>query len=184
MRISNPGKVFFPEAGVTKLELIEYYLLSPSRRSTICGTATVLKRFPNGAGEKPFFQKRVPDSAPEWLQTANITFPSGRRARELTPNDAAHLVWGLNLGVIDWNPWRPTTPTSTIPTRCGSTSTRPPKRPGRRAPGGALRRRGLARARVDRLSEDERIPRDSHQRANRPRARIQGGPPRCTRGGP
>src|SRR6202041_2793289 len=53
----------------------------------------------------PFFQKRVPDSAPEWLQTATVTFPSGRHARELVPNDAAHLVWGVNLGGIDWNPW-------------------------------------------------------------------------------
>jgi DNA ligase D-like protein (predicted polymerase) len=47
----------------------------------------------------------VPDSAPEWLETATVTFPSGRHARELVPNDAAHLVWGVNLGVIDWNPW-------------------------------------------------------------------------------
>ena len=47
----------------------------------------------------------MPDSAPEWLQTTVVTFPSGRHARELVPNDAAHLVWGVNLGVIDWNPW-------------------------------------------------------------------------------
>ncbi len=67
---------------------------------------TVLKRFPEGAGGEPFFQKRIPDSAPEWLQTTTVTFPSGRTARELTPNDAAHLVWGVNLGVIDWNPWQ------------------------------------------------------------------------------
>jgi DNA ligase D-like protein (predicted polymerase) len=65
----------------------------------------VLKRFPDGAAAAPFFQKRVPDTAPDWLQTATISFPSGRTARELLPNDAAHLVWGLNLGVIDWNPW-------------------------------------------------------------------------------
>ena len=67
---------------------------------------TVLKRFPNGAAAEPFFQKRIPDSAPDWLQTTTVTFPSGRTARELTPNDAAHLVWGVNLGVIDWNPWQ------------------------------------------------------------------------------
>jgi DNA ligase D-like protein (predicted polymerase) len=66
----------------------------------------VLKRFVDGAAGKPFFQKRIPDSAPDWLQTANVTFPSGRTARELLPNDAAHLVWGVNLGVIDWNPWQ------------------------------------------------------------------------------
>ena len=66
---------------------------------------TVLKRWVDGVQGEPFFQKRVPDSAPEWLQTATVTFPSGRHARELVPNDAAHLVWGVNLGVIDWNPW-------------------------------------------------------------------------------
>ena len=66
---------------------------------------TVMKRWVDGVAGKPFFQKRVPDSAPEWLQTATVTFPSGRHARELVPNDAAHLVWGVNLGVIDWNPW-------------------------------------------------------------------------------
>ena len=66
---------------------------------------TVMKRWVDGVAGKPFFQKRVPDSAPEWLETATVTFPSGRTARELVPNDAAHLVWGVNLGVIDWNPW-------------------------------------------------------------------------------
>src|SRR5207245_6920104 len=57
------------------------------------------------AAKDPCFQKRVPDTAPEWIETAVVTFPSGREARELLPNNAAHLVWGVNLGVIDWNPW-------------------------------------------------------------------------------
>ena len=106
VRVSNPGKLFFPDAAITKLDLVNYYVE--------CETAvvrhlrerpTVLKRWVDGVVGKPFFQKRVPDGAPEWLQTATVTFPSGRHARELIPNDAAHLVWGVNLGVIDWNPW-------------------------------------------------------------------------------
>ena len=106
LRVSNPGKPFFPDAGLTKMDLVDYYL--------DCGDAvvrhlrdrpTVLKRWVDGVQGKPFFQKRVPDSAPEWLQTATVSFPSGRHARELVPNDAAHLIWGVNLGVIDWNPW-------------------------------------------------------------------------------
>jgi DNA ligase D-like protein (predicted polymerase) len=64
-----------------------------------------MKRWVDGVNGEPFFQKRVPDTAPEWIETATVTFPSGRSARELVPNDAAHLVWGVNLGVIDWNPW-------------------------------------------------------------------------------
>jgi bifunctional non-homologous end joining protein LigD len=106
VKVSNPQKLFFPELGVTKLDLIEYYLeVADAALNHLRNRPTVLKRFVNGAGEDPFFQKRVPDSAPEWIETAVITFPSGRTARELLPNDAAHLIWGVNLGVIDWNPW-------------------------------------------------------------------------------
>jgi bifunctional non-homologous end joining protein LigD len=106
VRVSNPQKVFFPELGVTKLDLINYYLeVADAALNHLRNRPTVLKRFVNGAGEEPFFQKRVPDSAPEWIETAVISFPSGRTAREMLPNDAAHLIWGVNLGVIDWNPW-------------------------------------------------------------------------------
>ena len=104
--MSNPAKVFFPESGITKLDLIEYYLaLAEPVINHLRDRPTVLKRYVNGAAGDPFFQKRVPESAPAWLQTATVTFPSGRSARELLPNDAAHLVWAINLGVIDWNPW-------------------------------------------------------------------------------
>ena len=106
LRISNPGKVFFPELGVTKLDLVNYYLeVADAALNHLRNRPTVLKRFVNGAGKEPFFQKRVPETAPEWIETATISFPSGRTARELLPNDAAHLIWGVNLGVIDWNPW-------------------------------------------------------------------------------
>jgi bifunctional non-homologous end joining protein LigD len=118
LRVSNPGKVFFPGAagdwgedargrpGVTKMDLIDYYLeCEQAVLRHLRERPTVMKRWVDGVEGKPFFQKRVPDGAPEWLQTATVTFPSGRHARELVPNDAAHLVWGVNLGVIDWNPW-------------------------------------------------------------------------------
>jgi bifunctional non-homologous end joining protein LigD len=106
VRVSNPDKVFFAEAGITKLDLIRYYLsVSDAVLRQLRDRPTVLKRYVDGAAGKPFFQKRIPDSAPEWLETTTVTFPSGRSARELLPNDAAHLVWGVNLGVIDWNPW-------------------------------------------------------------------------------
>jgi DNA ligase D len=106
VRVSNPTKVYFPERGITKLDLINFYLeCSEAVINHLRDRPTVLKRFVDGAAGKPFFQKRVPDTAPDWLQTAEVTFPSGRTARELLPNDAAHLVWAVNLGVIDWNPW-------------------------------------------------------------------------------
>jgi DNA ligase D-like protein (predicted polymerase) len=106
LRLSNPSKPFFAERGITKLDLAQYY--TEMAEQVLVGVRerpTVLKRFVDGAAEKPFFQKRVPDGAPEWLQTATVTFPSGRSARELAPVDAAHLVWAVNLGVIDFNPW-------------------------------------------------------------------------------
>jgi bifunctional non-homologous end joining protein LigD len=106
LRVSSPSKVFFPQRGLTKLDLVNYYVeCEQAVVRHLRERPTVMKRWVDGVEGKPFFQKRVPDSAPEWLQTATVTFPSGRHARELVPNDAAHLVWGVNLGVIDWNPW-------------------------------------------------------------------------------
>jgi bifunctional non-homologous end joining protein LigD len=106
LRVSNPDKVFFPQRGLTKMDLVNFYLECADQVVLhLRDRPTVMKRWVDGVEGKPFFQKRVPDSAPEWLQTATVTFPSGRHARELVPNDAAHLTWAVNLGVIDWNPW-------------------------------------------------------------------------------
>jgi DNA ligase D len=106
LRVSNPGKLYFPQAGLTKMDLVTYYLeCEQAVVRHLRERPTVMKRWVDGVEGKPFFQKRVPETAPDWLQTATVTFPSGRHARELVPNDAAHLVWGVNLGVIDWNPW-------------------------------------------------------------------------------
>jgi bifunctional non-homologous end joining protein LigD len=91
VRVSSPAKVLFPQGGWTKLDLVEYYLT--------CSEAVLL-----GVRERPTVQKRV-QAPPEWLQTATVTFPSGRSATELVPVDAAHLVWATNLNNIDWNPW-------------------------------------------------------------------------------
>ena len=106
VRLSNPGKVFFEQAGHTKLDLANYYLeVADAALVHLRERPTTLKRFVDGAGGEFFFQKRVPKGAPRWLQTATVHFPSGRSARELCANDAAHLVWAVNLGVIDFNPW-------------------------------------------------------------------------------
>ena len=106
IRISNPSKVFFPQPGFTKLDLLNYYLECADAVVTgLRERPTTLKRWVDGVAGEFFFQKRVPDTAPAWLATATVQFPSGRSARELVVNDAAHLAWGVNLGVIDWNPW-------------------------------------------------------------------------------
>ena len=64
----------------------------------------MLKRYAGGIEAEPFYQKRVPAKRPDWIETTVLTFPSGRSAEELVPVDAAHLVWGVSLGNIDWNP--------------------------------------------------------------------------------
>src|SRR5688572_15049303 len=105
VRLSSPGKVFFEKPGFTKLDLANYYLeVADAAVNQLRERPGTMKRFVNGAGGEFFFQKRVPKGAPEWLQTATFTFPSGRTATELVANDAAHLVWAVNLGVIDFNP--------------------------------------------------------------------------------
>ena len=106
VRLSNPAKVYFPKPGWTKLDLVEYYLAAAEAALVhLRERPTVMKRFVNGIEEEPIWQKRVPKSTPEWLETATVTFPSGRSATELVAQDAAHLAWAVNLGVIDFNPW-------------------------------------------------------------------------------
>jgi DNA ligase D len=106
VRLSNPDKVFFPARGETKLDLARYYLeVGAGALRAVHLRPTVLKRFPDGATGEMFFQKRVPKGRPDWLQTAVVAFPSGRTAEELCPTDVAHLIWAVNLGCIDFNPW-------------------------------------------------------------------------------
>jgi len=110
LRLSSPSKVYFPatdgHAPITKLDLAEYYLsVADPTVNHLRERPTVLKRWKDGIEGDFFFQKRVPEKRPEWLQTATVHFPSGRSATELVPNDAAHLLWAVNLGNIDWNPW-------------------------------------------------------------------------------
>src|SRR6478752_540020 len=105
VRLSNPGKVYFPKPGWTKRDLATYYLTcADAALRHVRERPTMMKRFVNGIMEDPIWQKRVPQHIPDWLQTATVSFPSGRTAEELVANDAAHLVWAVNLGVIDFNP--------------------------------------------------------------------------------
>ena len=102
--ISNPGKTFF-EAGYTKLDLVRYYLaVADGALRGAGGRPMALKRFVNGASGEFFFQKRAPESRPDWIETVELAFPSGRTADEIVLRDAAGLAWIVNLGCIDLNP--------------------------------------------------------------------------------
>ncbi|MDQ3955659.1 MAG: DNA polymerase domain-containing protein [Actinomycetota bacterium] len=108
VRVTNPAKVFFPALGATKLDLVNYYLaVAPGALRGCVDRPTSLYRWPNGvdAPDDAFFQKRVPQNRPEWMKTATIHFPSGRSAEMLAITEAAALVWAVNLGCIDINPW-------------------------------------------------------------------------------
>ena len=103
--VSNPGKVYFPETGHTKLDVVRYYLsVADGALRGVAGRPMVLKRFVDGAAGEAFFQKRAPASRPDWIETVVLKFPSGRSAEEVVLRDAAGLVWAANLGCIDMNP--------------------------------------------------------------------------------
>jgi DNA ligase D-like protein (predicted polymerase) len=106
--VTNPDKVFFPEAAggpITKLELVRYYLAVADGALRGAGDRPMaLKRYPNGAGGDFFFQKRAPEKRPAYVRTVELAFPSGRTAAEVVVDDAAALAWVVNLGCIDLNP--------------------------------------------------------------------------------
>ncbi|MGZ6213860.1 MAG: DNA polymerase domain-containing protein, partial [Candidatus Limnocylindria bacterium] len=103
--ISNPGKLFFEQAGVTKLDLVNYYLaVAPGALRGVMDRPMALKRFVNGAAGEAFFQKRAPASVPEYVRTVELSFPSGRTADEVVVSNGAALAWVVNLGCIDLNP--------------------------------------------------------------------------------
>src|SRR2546423_12340101 len=103
--ISNPDKIFFPTTGHTKLDLVRYYIaVAEGALRGVSGRPMALKRFVNGAEGEAFFQKRAPTSRPEWIETVELSFPSGRTAEEIVVRDAAQLAWIVNLGCIDLNP--------------------------------------------------------------------------------
>jgi len=105
VRVTNPDKVFFPHLGRTKLDLVRYYLaVAEGALRGVAGRPMALKRFVDGAEAPPFFQKRAPSSRPEWIETVELRFPSGRTAHEVVVRDTAQLAWVVNLGCIDLNP--------------------------------------------------------------------------------
>src|SRR5437870_7634839 len=103
--ITNPDKVFFPKTGHTKLDLVRYYrAVAAGALRGVAGRPMALKRFVNGAEGEFFFQKRTPATRPDWIETVELSFPSGRTAHEIVVDDEAQLVWVSNPACIDLNP--------------------------------------------------------------------------------
>jgi len=106
VRVSHPGKVFFSERGETKLDLIRYYeAVAVPLLERLRGRAVMMQRFPDGASGKSFFQKRVPNGAPDWLQTAEVQTVNGTSSQALVIADLAHVIWAVNLGCLGFHVW-------------------------------------------------------------------------------
>ncbi|MEJ7770405.1 MAG: DNA polymerase domain-containing protein [Geodermatophilaceae bacterium] len=118
VRVSNPDKPYFAELGISKLEVVKYFIaVGPGILDALRERPTTLERWPGGVFEgaklstrmdnrgDAFFQKRVPKNAPEWVETAQITFPSGRTADEVCPTEVAVVAWAANLGTLTFHPW-------------------------------------------------------------------------------
>src|SRR5213594_3708017 len=106
VRVTHPDKPYFSrQTKLSKLDLVRYYLsVAPGALAGIRDRPLVLKRFVDGAEGQPFYQKRAPARRPDWLRTVTLSFPSGRKAEEIVVDDAAGLVWVVNLGCIELHP--------------------------------------------------------------------------------
>ena len=161
VKVTNPDKVYFPARGETKLDLVRYFIsvgdgIVRALRERPCQ----LKRQPEGVGGEVIWQKRVPQKRPEWIETARVTFPSGRHADELCVTELAHVVWAANLATLEFGAW-PSRRRDTGEAGRAAHRHRPAAghrlRRGEAGRGG--RPRGTRRDRLHRLAEDERQPR-------------------------
>ncbi|MBC7372364.1 MAG: DNA polymerase domain-containing protein [Frankiales bacterium] len=109
VKVTNPERVYFPAlpAGTgRKIDLVEYYLaVGDGIVRALRERPTVLKRHPGGVQDDPVYTKRVPSSAPPWIETVTVAFPSGRSATELCPVDVAHIAWAVQMSTFDFHPW-------------------------------------------------------------------------------
>lgn len=108
VRLSSPSKLYFPELGITKGQVAEYFLaVGSGALAAVEGRPTTMERWTGGVvdGAESFYQKRVPKGIPEWVGTCRITFPSGRGAVTVCPRDLASVIWMVNLGTLRFHPW-------------------------------------------------------------------------------
>ena len=104
--ITSPTKVLFSERGDTKLDLVRYYqAVEGPLMAAMGGRPVLMQRFPHGAGGSSFFQKRVPEHRPEWIETAIVSTPNGTTSQALVAADLAHVLWAVNLACLGFHVW-------------------------------------------------------------------------------
>lgn len=106
VRVSHPDKVYFPQRGLTKADLVRYYLaVGDGILRALRNRPTTMERYVDGVEGESFFQKRAPKNLPDWIPTGRIAFPSGRYADEICPTEVAAVLWAANLGTFTFHPW-------------------------------------------------------------------------------
>jgi DNA ligase D len=106
VKITNPDRVYFPATGATKLNLAEYYIaVGEGIVRALWERPCMLHRFPDGTGGERIYQKRLPKGAPDWVQTVQVRFPSGRTADELCVTELASVIWAVQMSTVEFHPW-------------------------------------------------------------------------------
>ena len=107
IRVTNPDRVYFPERGWTKLDLVEYYLsVGDGIVNALFERPCMLHRFPKGLAGDKVHQKRVPAGAPPWLETVRLHFPRfDRTADELCVTELAAVIWAVQMSTVEFHPW-------------------------------------------------------------------------------
>ncbi len=118
VRVTSPDRMVFPDRGLTKLDVVRYFMaVGDGIVGALVDRPTTLERWPKGFREDAkratrtdprgdaFYQKRVPAGAPAYVRSATISFPSGRTADEVCPDELAVVVWAANLGTLTFHPW-------------------------------------------------------------------------------
>jgi DNA ligase D len=106
VRISHPERVYFPTRGETKLDLVNYYLsVGDGIVRALFERPCMLHRYPEGVDGEKIYQKRLPKGAPDWVETAEVSFPSGRTADELCVTELASVVWAVQMSTVEFHPW-------------------------------------------------------------------------------
>ena len=107
VRVSNPDRVYFPDLGLTKIGLVEYYLaVGDGIVNALRERPCMLHRFPKGVAGDKVHQKRIPAGAPPWVQTVRLHFPRyGQHADELCVTELAQVIWAVQMSTVEFHPW-------------------------------------------------------------------------------
>jgi DNA ligase D len=106
VKVTNPDRVYFRARGETKLDLANYYIsVGPGIVRALRERPCMLHRYPGGVDGEKIYQKRLPKGAPEWVETVEVRFPSGRTADELCVTELGSVVWAVQMSTVEFHPW-------------------------------------------------------------------------------